>query len=92
MEKNGEFKHESIQDTTTIIEYLEELKSGFQNGTLQFASDREEITLNPQGMLNMEIKAKKKDGKAKLNLRFSWKEVKITSEPQKLVIKAEDEA
>lgn len=70
----NEFKHETLQDTRAIIEYLKILTEGFESGELTFRSDREQIIMKPEGMIQLEVKAKKKDRKAKLSLKLHWKE------------------
>jgi amphi-Trp domain-containing protein len=74
MERNTEFKYESVQDGQTIQKYLDELKSGLHKGRIDFRNDSETLTLNPSGMLNLSIKAVRKERKAKLTLKISWKE------------------
>jgi amphi-Trp domain-containing protein len=84
---SSEFKHETLQDVDAISEYLKILTDGFENKELIFRNDREQILLKPDGMIELEVKAKKKDGKVKLAIKFNWKEREPgKDEEEKLVI------
>ena len=68
------FKHESLQDAGSIVKYLDALGIGFSNGAIRFRSDEREFVLNPQGLVNLEVEAKRKHDEIKLNLKFKWSE------------------
>jgi amphi-Trp domain-containing protein len=74
MSSINEFKHESLQDCNSIADYLKVITEGFQNGELMFRNDKEQILLRPDGMIQMEVKARKKDKKVKLSVKLYWKE------------------
>jgi amphi-Trp domain-containing protein len=74
--RSGEFDHESIQDTGSIVKYLEALAEGFRSGTLQFSAGKKAIRLRPSGLLELSLKAKRKSGQARLQLEVAWKEPK----------------
>ena len=74
--RSGEFAHDSLQDTASIGKYLEALAQGFTSGTLEFSSGKKAIKLSPTGLLELSLKAKKKDGEARLSLEVMWKEPK----------------
>lgn len=70
------FKHESLQDAESIIKYLEALILGFSNGAIRFSYDDNEFLINPQGLVNLEVEAKRKSEDVKLSLKFKWSERK----------------
>jgi amphi-Trp domain-containing protein len=74
--RNGEFDHESLQDTESIGKYLEALAAGLRSGTLQFSSGKKAIHLRPTGLLELSLKVKRKSGDARLQLSVAWKEPK----------------
>ena len=74
MSQINEFKHETLQDKDSISDYLKVLTEGFENGQLTFRNEKEQIILKPEGTVQLEVKAKKKDKKAKLSVKFYWKE------------------
>ena len=71
---DGEFKHESFQDSETIVRYLNAISEGFQKGKLVLANGDSPIELEPTGLLKMDLKARRKDGRMKLSVKISWKE------------------
>ena len=75
------FKHQSLQDAEAIGKYLAALKEGFENGALVFSTNGNRMVLNPQGLVNLELEAKRKGGDIKLSLKFRWSEEK-SEEPE----------
>ena len=73
-EKERDFRHESLQDRISIEQYLEALNSGFSSGQLKFSNEDGEIVLKPRGLVNFEVRASRKQDRAKLTLKFSWKD------------------
>jgi amphi-Trp domain-containing protein len=72
--KAREFRHQSLQDPHSLVEYLRALQDGFAKGSLQFRDDGGEITLEPTGLIRFEVNASKKSGQHGLTLKFSWKQ------------------
>jgi amphi-Trp domain-containing protein len=77
--KSGEFAHDSLQDTETIGKYLEALAQGFRNGRLQFSSGKKDIEMEPAGLLELAVRARRKDGGTRISVEVQWKE----KEPKK---------
>ncbi|MEQ8329856.1 MAG: amphi-Trp domain-containing protein [Longimicrobiales bacterium] len=71
--RNGEFAHESLQDTESIGKYLEALAQGFRAGRLEFASGSKQIELEPNSLLELAVRAKRKDGTARISVEVQWK-------------------
>ncbi len=69
---NDEFKYDSVQDRISIVKYLNAISEGIENGHLLFGTDQKDIVFEPQGLLRLEIKAKHKDKKAKLEIKIGW--------------------
>ncbi|MCB2231166.1 amphi-Trp domain-containing protein [bacterium] len=73
--ETDEFKHESLQDCESIVKYLSAISDGFQNGQLMLANgDDREMVIRPTGLLKLDLKARRKDGRIKLSVKVSWKE------------------
>ncbi len=72
----NDFKYESLQDTNTIVKYLEALKNGFENGKITLADSEKKINLNPHGIIKLEVKFKRKDDIDKITIKCSWKNKK----------------
>lgn len=69
-----EFKHESLQDPQSIAKYLRALIEGLESGELSFSDDKEKLKLQPQGLLELELRARRKGGRGKLQLKLAWRE------------------
>jgi amphi-Trp domain-containing protein len=68
------FVFDSLQDSETIREFIETLREGFEKGRIALSSGSEEILLTPKGLLNFSVKAKKKHGESKINIKIAWKD------------------
>ncbi len=69
-----EFKHESLQDRDSIVQYFNALSEGFSKGRLAFANKEKQIIFEPKGLLRLDVKARRKNEKIKFSLKVSWKE------------------
>ena len=76
------FKHESLEDSVSIGKYLDALKEGFENGALQFSTDSRRLEASPQGLIHVEIEARRKNGEVKLSLKFRWTEGPSSDRPK----------
>jgi amphi-Trp domain-containing protein len=74
MPNEEKFVFESMQDTRTVQSFLDALVEGFGKERIVLATDGSEISLSPSGLLNVSIKARKKDGATKLSVKVAWKE------------------
>lgn len=68
------FKHRSIQDPKSIVRYLSALKDGFEKGALIFSTNGKRLVVKPQGLVDLEVEAKRKGEGIKLALKFRWNE------------------
>lgn len=71
---NEEFKHESLQDAEAIVRYLNALSDGFGKNRLVFGSSQQSVEFEPARLIKLDVKAKRKNNKTRITLRFSWKE------------------
>lgn len=67
------FEHESIQDGQSIAEYLRALTKGIAKGTLKLSDEETDLVLHPSGLINLEIRASRKKGRERIDLRLTWK-------------------
>ena len=74
MSEDKTFKHESLQDRTSVLAYLDALRQSFIDGKLVLASKDKELELEPKGLIRFDIEAKRKGDQRKLTLKMSWKE------------------
>ncbi len=66
------FFFESIQDSETIKSYLESLIRGIAQKKIVLSTDSEDITLHPNGLLKLTVKARKKSDKNRLSIKMAW--------------------
>ncbi|MET0412821.1 MAG: amphi-Trp domain-containing protein [Polyangiaceae bacterium] len=88
---DDEFRHDSLQDQQSIAKYLEVLVQGLQSGKLTFESDAKRIALEPQGLIELEVRVKRAHGRAKVRFRLMWREERKPSKPikDKLTVRAD---
>lgn len=77
---DDEFRHESIQDTESIRNYLQALLDGFENGRILFGTRKKKLILEPHGLLNLSVKARRKNKEVKVSVKISWVEDKDSRE------------
>jgi amphi-Trp domain-containing protein len=66
------FCHESLQDKTSIQEILKSITQGIGKGHLVLSDDEDEMTLQPEGLLQLKVTASQDTEKHRLNLRITW--------------------
>lgn len=72
--EDRDFQHESLQDKQSIVSYLEAVAEGFRTGALRFSDERGEIVLQPEGLMNFELRAQRKRERVTLTMRCQWKQ------------------
>ena len=92
MSKKGqkeEFEFSTFAEPQIVADYLESLAKALRAGSVKLSSGPEEMLLAPEGAIELDIEAKKKEGKAKLVLRLSWeKKVESVMEPLSIMIES----
>jgi len=74
MPNEEDFRHDSIQDGKSIARVLSALIEGFEKGQLDVGSGEHTVHLEPSGLLEVEVQAKRKNGRSKLVLKVSWRD------------------
>ncbi len=69
-----DFRYESIQDNASVVKYLNALKEGFLKGKILLGSREKKILLEPKGLIKLDVKARKKEGRVKISIKCAWKE------------------
>jgi len=67
-----EFNFKSLQDPESIVKYLDALGQGLSSGRLFLGTKKKKLILEPNGLLNLDVKAKRKERKVKLEIKISW--------------------
>ena len=74
MPNDEDFRHDSIQDGKSIARVLAALIEGFEKGHLDVGSGDHTVHLEPGGLLEVEVQAKRKNGRSKLVLKVAWRD------------------
>lgn len=74
MAANDNFRHESVQDRHSIVKYLQAITSGIESGHIELGTTDHMLTLEPGGMLELQVRAKRKGGRVKLAIKLHWRE------------------
>ena len=84
--ERDEFKHESLQDTSSIVSYLEAVIEGLRSGSLELSDDEAKVVLEPRGLLALELRAKRKGRRNKFQMKLTWNESKPETKPNALKV------
>lgn len=73
MAKNtSSFKHESIQDKTSVLSYLNLICQGIEKGQIHLTNEEDDVTLKPKGLSRLKIKAKQAKSHQELRITLAW--------------------
>jgi amphi-Trp domain-containing protein len=86
---SDEFKHDSLQDLKSIGQYLKALTEGIESGRVELADDNGQLVLHPFGLLNLELRARRRGGRSKLQLKLTWSEEKAKAKADSLRVRSE---
>ncbi len=68
------FRHESLQDSKSIQEFLKAITKGMGKGKLEFSDEGGQIIMTPEGLLNFKLTAVKDDNSNRLDIKISWQQ------------------
>ncbi len=71
---NLNFRHESFQDRSTIVDLISSLQQGLSKGQLTFNDEDNTITLKPDGLLYLTIEACADSELNVLDVRITWQD------------------
>jgi amphi-Trp domain-containing protein len=74
MATDDDFRHESVQDRHSIVKYLQALTAGIEKGHLELGTAEHMLALEPGGLLELEVRAKRKGGRVQLAVKLHWRE------------------
>jgi amphi-Trp domain-containing protein len=89
---SDEFQHESLQDLTSIGEYLRALISGLEAGSIDLSDDEGQLSLHPSGLIGLELRATRKGNRGRLQIELSWSEGKGHERAGSLQIRSSEPA
>src|SRR5690242_9442215 len=74
MAVDNDFRHESVQDRQSIVKYLQAITAGIEQGRLELGTSEHSLTLEPTGMLELQVRGKRKGGRVKFGIELHWRE------------------
>jgi amphi-Trp domain-containing protein len=66
------FRHQSLQDESSIRDILRAINNGIAKGKLTFSDEDGKIVLRPEGLLDLKLTVAREDNRDRLTLRISW--------------------
>jgi amphi-Trp domain-containing protein len=88
MSAQDDFRHESVQDRQSIVKYLQAITAGIEQGQLELGTADHTLALEPSGLLELQVRAKRKGGRVKLAIKLYWREDDEDPGAETLEIKA----
>jgi len=68
-----ELEFEAMASPKEIADLLGHIADGFRSKVLHIARGAEEVTVRPQGDISLEIAARDRKGKARLEIVLAWR-------------------
>ena len=78
-----EFKHESLQDISSIKALIDAIHDGLEKGKLHFSDEDSEIILKPEGLLSVKVSASQDSNKERFSIRLSWQKEETGNQKKK---------
>lgn len=91
--RNGKlsFRHESLLDAEGIQDILKAINKGIAKGSVSFSDDDDEITMEPEGLMNLKLTATQEDARNRINIRITWQGKDDKKLNKKLSVKSRNE-
>ena len=74
--KKSSFRHESLQNRDSIQTILNALTEGIAKGKVTFSDDDDNISMTPDGLLNLKLTVSQEENRNRINLRITWEDRK----------------
>ena len=74
--KKSSFRHESLQSRDSIQAILNALTEGIAKGKVTFSDDDDNISMTPDGLLNLKLTVSQEENRNRINLRITWEDRK----------------
>ncbi len=68
------FQHQTAVDARDLARYLTALAEAVENGRLPVAESGRVFSLSPRGLIDLDFKVRRKNGRARVRLELSWAE------------------
>lgn len=68
------FKHQTAVDARDLARYLTALAEAVEGGCLPVAESGRAFSLRPKGLIDLDFKVRRKNGRTRVRLELSWAE------------------
>ena len=72
MKSKSSFKHEALVEIKSAQQFLDALKKSLGKGQLEFSDDKGTLTLEPEGLVYLKVKASDEEGRQQIELKLRW--------------------
>jgi amphi-Trp domain-containing protein len=72
--KKNSFRHESLQNRDSIQAILNALTEGIAKGRVSFSDADDNISMTPEGLMNLKLTVSQEDSRNRINLRITWED------------------
>lgn len=72
--RKNSFRHESLQNCDSIQVILNALTEGIAKGKVTFSDADDNISMKPDGLLNLKLTVSQEANRNRINLRISWED------------------
>lgn len=86
-QQHSEFRHESLQDADSIQDLIKAINKGLSRGRIVLADGDEEVLLEPHGLMNLKVTARREGSEQRLTVRLSWQAEKELKNKKMLRVK-----
>ncbi len=85
-----EVKLKGVMDINQVASYLEDLAVSLKQGKVCVRQGEQFVTLCPDQMVEMEVKASAKKGKEKFEMELVWQREEVLDKDQEISISADE--
>ncbi|PYO01208.1 MAG: hypothetical protein DMD91_08440 [Candidatus Rokuibacteriota bacterium] len=82
MGERNEFEFEGMSTPSEAADTLNRIADGIRARSLALSLGDDALTVHPAGDLSLEIEAREKKGKAKIEIAIAWKQPKADDEDE----------
>ncbi|WP_135078427.1 amphi-Trp domain-containing protein [Terasakiella sp. SH-1] len=72
MKTSSRFRHDSLQDQSSISDLLTAITQGIEKGKIVLEDENGTITMEPSGLLRLKVSGSQEDEHNRLNIKITW--------------------
>ena len=79
------FRHESLQDSSSIGDILQSITKAIEKGKVVFSDEDDRIVMEPEGLLQLKVTASQEDSRQRINVRISWQAEEASNKKKRVL-------